>query len=125
MNREFPDDYRVKNLKNRYNPKTVSEGTPLNKDNETSYSLEKGKELVVCLRNKRDPAKFHDKNMIMFVIIHELSHIASNSYGHNAEFNKNFKWLLENAIRLKYYNYVDYNLFPENYCGLDVSTTPI
>lgn len=122
---KYPDDTRVHRLKQRYNPKTISEGTPLNPDNETSYSLDKGKELVVCLRQKNDVSKFHHINIITFVIIHELGHICSKTYGHNKEFNINFKWLLKNAIDMGYYKYEDYSITPINYCGLNVSSTPI
>ena len=39
----------------------------------------------------------------MFVAIHELAHIASETIGHNDEFWNNFKFLLDNAVEIKIY----------------------
>ena len=125
LNAKFPNNEGVMLLKKRYNPKVVSEGTPLNNDDETSFSVDKGKELVICLRDRRDPSKFHDKNTIMFVVIHELGHLMSKSYGHNAEFNKNFKWLLKQAIDMNFYKYIDYYIQPQMYCGMEINSTPV
>ena len=38
-------------------------------------------------------------NTLVFVGIHELSHIASVTKGHGDEFWDNFKFLLENAVK--------------------------
>jgi len=125
LSKEYPDDERVLRLKYKYDPKNFGEGTPLNSNNETSYSIDKGRELVVCLREKKNPSRFHDKNTVMFVMIHELAHIASKSYGHNREFNTNFRWLLKSAIKYRHYKFVDYKLQPVNYCGLEITDTPL
>lgn len=125
LSKEYPNDDRVQRLLYKYNPKNFGEGTPLNKNNETSYSIDKGRELVVCLREKRNPSRFHNKNTVMFVMVHELAHIASKTYGHNSEFNTNFRWLLKNAIKYNHYKFVDYKLQPVNYCGLEITDTPL
>lgn len=120
---DYPDNEAVQRLVKRYNPDNIYEGTPLNGKNETSFSVDKGKELTICLRDKRNPSEFHDKNLVLYVIVHELAHIASKSYGHNAEFNKNFKWLLKEAIRYKIYKFEDYFIQPRQYCGMTISST--
>jgi hypothetical protein len=123
LQRDHPDSKEVKLLSKRYKPKNIYEGTPLNAQNETSFSVDKGKELTVCLRDKRNTSEFHDENLVLYVIVHELAHIASESYGHNQEFNKNFKWLLKEAIRYNIYKFDDYFINPRQYCGMTISST--
>ena len=53
-----------------------------------------------------------------FVAIHELAHIMSKTYGHNEEFRKNFRWLLEQAEYAGIYTHEDYSLRPQEYCGI-------
>ena len=65
-----------------------------------------------------------DENTLTFVAIHELSHIASESIGHNDEFWKNFKFLLEYAEKIKIYKPIDYKKNPKNYCGMRITDNP-
>jgi hypothetical protein len=60
----------------------------------------------------------------MFVIIHELAHIASKTVGHNTEFYDNFKFLLNEATELGVYKPVNYGHNPEEYCGINVTNNP-
>jgi len=90
----------------------------------TSYSVDKGKELSICLRNK-DTKEIHQINILMFVCIHEMAHLMSKSYGHNAEFNKNFKILLEKAISLGIYSNKDYSKENVEYCGMTIDNNPL
>ena len=53
-----------------------------------------------------------------------MSHIASISEGHNSEFITNFKWLLQQAKELGYYEPVNYNNSPMTYCGVKVTNNP-
>ena len=75
--------------------------------------------MVVCLRSKF-LRTVHDFNIIFYVCIHELAHIASNNIGHDEEFESNFKFLLKEAIRLNLYIPVDYRKTPVDYCGIKV-----
>ncbi len=87
----------------------------------TSYSINKGEELVFCLRNK-STMKLHDINLIMYVAVHELAHTACPETGHTPLFNKIFKFLLERAIDIKLYYYEDYSNNPVEYCGMKLYT---
>ena len=91
-------------------------------DSSTSYCINKGEEIAICLRDKEDNTKFHKKNTIIYVILHELAHVMSVSIGHNEEFMENFRFLLRNAIKAKVWNRVDY-CRPnkgEKYCGIEI-----
>lgn len=122
LKRSFPDNSDVKNLLKNYDEDNIRE-TDIN-DDDTSFSIDKGEELHLCLRNKKD-LKLHRINILMFVTIHELGHLMSKSYGHNAEFNKNFIFLLKQALKIGIYTNVDYSKKQENYCGMDVNSNPL
>ena len=118
---EYPNDPRVIKLKDRYNPKILSE-LPGGSNN-TSYSVNKGERLVICLRNKKDNGFIND-NTIFFVVLHELAHIMTNSIGHKEEFWNNFKFLLKKSIEFKLYKYQNFKKSPEPYCGISITDTP-
>ena len=125
LSKKYPDDNRVKKIKKRYRPQNVMEGSPFNKEGSTSYSLSKGEKIVFCVRSGKDPNKFHNTNLLMFVVIHEIAHLASSSYGHNGEFKDNFKFLLQEATENKFYDRIDFDKKNEEYCGMTITTTPI
>ena len=60
----------------------------------------------------------------MFVALHELSHIATKSIGHTTEFWNNFKFLLQEAVKIKIYEPVNYKKKPKNYCGMKITDNP-
>ena len=87
----------------------------------TSYSVNKGEELVFCLRNK-DTFEFYDYNKILYVAIHEIAHIGCPEIGHTKSFFELNKYLLEVAKDENMYSYNDYNTTPEEYCGIQIYT---
>ena len=117
-----PNNKDVQILKQRFNQNNIQE-TDLS-DSGTSYSIDKGKEIHLCIRNKED-AKIHRINLLMFVTIHELSHLMSTSYGHNNEFGDNFVFLLKQATKIGIYQPVDYSKNNVNFCGMDVTDSPL
>jgi hypothetical protein len=58
---------------------------------------------------------------MMYVAIHELAHIASDSVGHTDEFKRNFADLLKKGIEIGVYRYIDYNKEPVEYCGIKLT----
>ena len=64
------------------------------------------------------------KTRLMFVALHELSHIMTESTGHTTEFWKNFKFLLENAVEFDIYEPINYKENPEQYCGMQITDNP-
>ena len=89
-----------------------------------AYSLNKGEELSICIRDK-DTEEFMDNNIIMFVAIHEIAHIMNEETGHTPAFWDNMKFLLQEAISLGIYKYTDYSAQPVMYCGMEINATPL
>lgn len=106
----------------RYNPDTIMENI-LGVD--TSFTINKGDRMEVCVDNRELEPKIEDINTLMFCILHETAHMASISYGHNNEFKNNFAFLVRKAIEIKIYNYVDYSKTPVMYCGMQINNNII
>jgi len=115
-----PDDSRIKMLKDNFNPDSMKEG--IDDSGYTSYSINKGEQIVLCLRTNN---KLMDINTMMFVVLHELSHIATESIGHTPEFWDNFKWILEESINIGIYQKKDYNKEAVEYCGMTITSSPL
>lgn len=91
----------------------------------TSYSVNKGEEIFFCLRSKKMKNKFHDMNLIMYVALHELAHVATPERGHTPLFNKNFEFLASQAVEIGIYHKIDFANNPMEYCGLMITASII
>lgn len=120
---KYPDNESVKRMNKKFNPNNFSETGKNSKY--TSYSVNKGEKIVLCMRSRDGKDKLIDENTLTFVSIHELAHIMTKSVGHTEEFWKNFKFLLETAIKMNLYQKEDYSLNPKPYCGITVSDSPL
>lgn len=108
----------VKNLLDRFNPDVVNEHIPTIIDSDVAYTSNKGKSLHICLRQiYRNKNQLHNINVIMFVALHELSHIATNAKHHVTEFWEVFKFILLEAIEVGIYKAEDYRFIPAIYCN--------
>ena len=121
MKIKLKDD--IVRLVNNFNPEAFSETTPDSKY--TSYSVNKGEKLVMCLRDKKEGEKLVKENIMTFVSIHELAHLMTKSIGHDPVFWNNMRLLLKIAIDNGLYKNVDFNKKPEPYCGIKISDTPL
>jgi hypothetical protein len=91
----------------------------------TAYSENKGEKLAFCLnKEKHDNDNLIDTHTLMFVSIHELSHVMTKSIGHKSDFWKNFKFLLENAKDAGIHDPADYKKKPREYCGMKIHDNP-
>jgi hypothetical protein len=120
MKEKSPDDENVRRLARNFNPDNVSESS--DKDAYTSYSINKGEKVVLCIRSKKT-GKIQDINLLMYVSIHELAHIMTSDVGHTQTFWANNKLLLQNAIDVGVYEKEDYASNPREYCGISISST--
>lgn len=104
--------YCIDNLLERYNPLVIKENTPAQPD--TSYTVNKGQELYLCIRDSN--YNFHEMPLLKFVLLHEMSHILSNTYAHDKAFWGNFAWLLHYCHKKGLYTPTDYRKHPLWYC---------
>lgn len=118
--RDYPSNKNIIKLNMKFKTTDIYETTY--KKNYTSYSLNKGDAIYLCLRNINN--NLHNENTIFFVMMHELAHIMTDDWEHSPEFWKNFKLLTSNAIKYNLYNYINYNKYPQSYCGIKINTTP-
>lgn len=88
----------------------------------TSYSVNKGEELAFCLKSKKT-GNFHDINLLMYVAIHEMAHMACPEVGHGELFKDIFRFLTLEAIDLKLYKKINYQDTPVEYCGMILSSS--
>ena len=92
--------------------------------NLTSYSINKGEEVAFCLKSK-NRNYLYDINLLMYVAIHELSHIACPDLGHGIKFKKIFKKFIQESIKINLYIKKNYNLQPVEYCGMVLNSSII
>jgi len=119
----YPNDPRVRQLVVRFNPNNITETDGNSKY--TSYSVNKGEKMVLCLRTRDVQNNLIKLNTIMFVTLHEYAHIMTKSIGHTEEFWDNFRFVLREAIKLNIYHCVDYQNNPQKYCGIEVNNSPL
>ena len=106
-------------LYKNFNNKTIIEETNINSKN-TSFTINKGEKISFCISSKKT-GKLHDLNLLTFVGIHELAHIACPEVGHTNLFYKILKYLIKCSIKIGIYNHGDYINNPTEYCGLIVN----
>ncbi len=95
--------------------------------NLTSYSVNKGEEIAMCIKSKKN-GQLHNINLLMYVAIHEMSHIACPESGENSHgplFKQIFHKFLEEAINIGIYTKYDYSTYPTEYCGMTLNTSII
>jgi hypothetical protein len=103
-------------------PSRFSESTP--DASYTSYSVNKGEKVYMCLRQRNEREELVDENIITFVAIHEMAHIGTHEVGHTPLFWNNFGWLLKRAEALEIYKYTDFRAHPVEYCGIHITDQP-
>lgn len=123
LKKAYPGDSRTKRLIENFRPDQIKEGSENTKY--TSYSINKGEQIVFCLRAKDTSKQLVDLNTMVFVALHELGHIATESVGHNKDFWDNFKWILRIAVKEKIYVFQDFNKEPKGYCGIQITDQPL
>ena len=114
---KLQDDPMLKKLRKRIEPLFNGDNyytgllTPLNKRDilneitlykgDKSYTINKQK-VFLCLKDKDN--HYYDMNMLLYVLLHEISHVICDEVGHTDKFAKIFEELLEKAEEMKIYN---------------------
>lgn len=89
-------------------------------NDETAYTIGKGEETVICLRSKKSLGKLHDINLVMYVALHEVSHIACPDQDHTPLFSAILRFFVDVSASIGIYQKVDYQIDPHEYCGMIV-----
>lgn len=107
-------------------------------ETDAAYVINK-KYMAFCLHDNPDPNlntenTLEDDNLLGYAAIHELAHIMSEETGHGSEFIKNFKYLLNYAKGVNYYDryhnsdlpiYIELSKFngKSSYCSVNIQNT--
>ena len=122
---KFPNKPQVKQWIANFqpSPERFIESTP---DAEhTSYSVNKGEKIHLCLRQRQGQNEtLIEENVMAFVALHEMAHVVTPSLGHDPEFWNNFGWLLKQAEANGIYKYQDFKSQPVSYCGMHITDAP-
>lgn len=124
MIEKYPNDNNIIRMKERFKNTVIKEANfNKNEPNSSSYTINKGDLMVICLRT--EDGQIVDKNTLLYVGIHELAHIYSSSIdttSHSKEFWDNMRYLIGEAINAGIYKYIDYKQNPVKYCGIHISS---
>jgi len=91
----------------------------------TSYSVNKGEAVHLCLRQREgNDESLVAEEIMVFVAIHEMGHMITESIGHGPDFWNNFAWLLKEAESIDIYKHMDFRAHPVKYCGMSITDQP-
>ena len=124
LQEQFPNKPQVQRLVQNFraDPHRFLESTP---DAEhTSYSVNKGESVHFCLRQRDGTEQLVPLNVMIFVALHEMAHMITQTIGHDADFWNNFGWLLRQAEAKGLYQPTDFKSHPVMYCGVQITDSP-
>ena len=123
LEKKYKKNEVVTRLVKNFNPKKIVEILPTSEY--TAYSENKGQKIAFCLNvKKHDDTNLIDENTLMFVALHEMSHVATESIGHKKEFWDNFKFLIIEASEANLYTIEDYSKNNKEYCSMEIKDNP-
>lgn len=125
LREKFPNKAQVKQLLNNFvpDPSRFEEATPAAEH--TSYSVNKGEKVHLCLRQREGGNEgLVNENVMVFVSLHEMSHVVTPTLGHGPDFWNNFAWILKQAESIEIYKYQDFKAHPVSYCGISITDSP-
>jgi len=96
----------------------------------TSYCVNKGEQIVFCIRSKSisnaiRSNNIHDMNLVMYVALHEISHVACPEKDHTDLFKEIFHFICQEAISIGIYQRIDFPSDPREYCGMTINDSII
>lgn len=118
LKKYHPIDPRTLRLVDEYDENDICESTG------QTFTINKGRNIYLCTQDRN--GNLYDINTLMFVIIHELTHVSMPEYdNHSRLFWDNNVWMLNNSIRCGIYKKIDYSIYPCEYCGITINKYPI
>ncbi len=118
--------YGIAAMRRNYKAANLEENIPERSGGDTSYVIDKGSVFAMCLRDPRNNNKLDTKmNSLIFVLMHELTHLFTKGYGHDAIFWNNFRFVLQEAANAGLYTPINYRTTGSPYCGIVISYSPL
>lgn len=108
----------------RYDVNNLRESSPRNIEHDTSFTINKGDIIAICIRSGKEHNQIHDSSTITFVVLHEITHISITAYDHPDEFWEVFKFILLEAEESGIYTSPDFATYPKEYCGIKINYNP-
>jgi hypothetical protein len=118
----------IRDLSKNFKTANMEENIPERSGGDTSFVIDKGDVFAMCLRDPKNRNTIHgpgDLNELRFVLIHEMAHLFTSTFGHDALFWNNFKFLLQEAIELGVYQPINYKKNSKPYCGIVITYSPL
>lgn len=115
----YPNQKVSDRLYERFKNSSINE-TPPN-DSGAAYTINKGP-ISICI--EKNNGSFYDEEDAFFVILHELAHIMSESYGHGKEFQENFDYIIKYAVKNDLWKDKNYQEKSSDYCGVEITSSP-
>ncbi len=114
----------IENMLDNYDPDALYENDA-RINGGTSWTNNKGDSMYMCMRKHSDPSQIENHDISFFVLLHECAHIANKaSWGHDDQFWRTFKFVLQQAESSGVFTNTDYSMRPVNFCGLHVAYNP-
>jgi hypothetical protein len=111
------NEHNINLLLDNYNMGSLSENIELQ---DTSFTINK-QEINLCLATRDSHNKIYDINKLMYIVVHELSHVGCKSIGHTEEFKIFFQFLAKQSVKCGVLKYTDYSKNNEEYCGIQLT----
>lgn len=116
----------IKRLTKNFKTANMEENIPERSGGDTSYVIDKGDVFAMCLRDPKNDHKVDDNmNELSFVLIHEMAHLFTKTFGHDNLFWTNFRFLLKEAEIFGLYTPINYKKNKVPYCGIVISYSPL
>lgn len=113
-----PGDRRLTNIRERWSRRLRE----IDGSDNIAYTTTK-RDISICVRHP--DGTVYDTADSMFVLLHELSHIASDGWGHGDAYWADFRFVLELADRTGAYTYQNFDASPVTYCGKSITDSPL
>jgi hypothetical protein len=116
LKKYFPNDPRTKRILNRFHGNSMVENP------KETYTLFKGYSINMCMQ--KNDTELYPNNLLMFVLLHELTHILNAGFNHTKSYWTDNVWLMKCASNCGIYTNVNYQRYPVNYCGIVINKHP-
>ena len=115
---------KIQRIKQRWNGQIHETAEDDDPQHTLAYSINKGEALHVCIRDA-GTGEISDMNSVLFVVFHELAHVAETEYGHGPSFFDTMTYLLELADKMGVYAYRNHEHHNATVCGRRLGHNPL